>query len=248
MELQAIIKALGFRFARYGAMFCDHAVHIEQALVVSTVDELRNELLARGTKLFVCSAKPLKIRIAGGDEGLCPCCREIIREGSAFVIFAFCQRMTFRYREILEPVLTEMTTQRVKPADQRPVAMHFTPLRAEKDAGAILLLPQLRTKAVDGPSCTELRCAFAPRAGEARNFVRVKLNVLVLATAGAASADIAERCAGPRNGVLARHQSRLYTRWRPSAPTSSGSSEFHQPGPVFPCLSQSGPRKTLPST
>src|SRR5216683_3494750 len=188
-------------------MFCDHVVHIEQALIIRAVDELRNERIIRGTKSLVGSAKPLEIAVTRGDKGLCPLGLKIIRDGAAFVVLTCRQRMTFRYREVFEPILTKMAAKRVKPANQWSVRMHFTPLRTKEYASAVLLLPQGRALAVDGPCFPKLSCAFAFRTSEACDLIGVELNVFVLTTTGAASANVAERCVGRRNGGPIHHQS-----------------------------------------
>src|SRR5260370_3887460 len=100
-----------------------------------------------------------------------------------------------------------MAAKRVKPANQRPVRVHFAPLRAKEYAGAVLLLPQGRALAIDSPCRTELSCAFAFRVGEACDLIRIKLNMLVLTATGTASANVAEPCVGRRNGGPIRHQS-----------------------------------------
>src|SRR5438552_16717980 len=102
-----------------------------------------------------------------------------------------------------------MAAQRVKSANQRSVRAHFTALRAEKYAGAILLLPQRRALTIDSPCRTELSCAFASRAGKTRDFIRIKLNMLVLTATGATSANIAKRSIARRNGGLFGHQATI---------------------------------------
>lgn len=152
-------------------------------------------------------SEPLEIAVTCGDKGLYPLGLKVIRDGGAFVVFTCRQRMTLGYREVFEPILAKMAAKRVKPTNQWSVRMHFTPLRTKKYASAVLLLPQGRALAVDGPCFAKLSCAFAFRTSEACDLIRVELNVFVLTEARAASANVAERCVGSRNGGPIRHQS-----------------------------------------
>src|SRR5690348_1503337 len=98
-----------------------------------------------------------------------------------------------------------MAAKRIESADKWPDRVHLTSLRAKTNACADLLLPQRRAFAIDRPWRTEFSCVLASCAGQARDFIRIELNMLVLTTTATASANVSERRAARRNGGLIRH-------------------------------------------
>jgi hypothetical protein len=98
-----------------------------------------------------------------------------------------------------------MAPKRVKPANQRPVGVDFAALWPEEHASAVRLFPEVRALTIDRPRRAELTCAFAFGAGEAREFIRIELDMLVPTATGAAPANVAERCVARRKGGPVRH-------------------------------------------